>query len=97
MTVTDIDLYLNKLYAYPASLVIFFILSSVLMFNVNFKKSKGAVLIFGILLSVIIYYIYYFFGLLGTNSKVPIIYAIWLPNVIIFLTCLLGLITINEK
>jgi len=97
MTVSDIDLYLNKLYAYPLSLVLFLVLTSILMFNVKFKKSKTAVLIFGILLSVIIYYIYYFFGLLATNNYIPALLAIWLPNLIIFLTCLIGLITVNEK
>jgi len=48
-------------------------------------------------LSVIIYYIYYFFGLLGTNNKVPITVAVWTPNLILFLTCLVGIVNINEK
>ena len=97
MAVSEIDLYLNKIYSFPASIVVFLILTSILMLNVNFKKSKGATLITGILLSVIIYYIYYFFGLLGTNNKVPIVTAVWLPNIIIFLTCLIGIVNINEK
>tara|TARA_Y100000590_G_scaffold329701_1_gene374421 strand:+ start:1152 stop:2237 length:1086 start_codon:yes stop_codon:yes gene_type:complete len=97
MTVSEIDLYLNRVYSLPVSLVIFLILTCILMLNVNFKKSKTAVVIVGILLSVIIYYIYYFFGLLGTNNKVPITVAVWTPNLILFLTCLVGIVNINEK
>tara|TARA_Y100000590_G_scaffold466336_1_gene641344 strand:- start:4743 stop:5447 length:705 start_codon:yes stop_codon:yes gene_type:complete len=97
MTVSDIDIYINKIYSLPASLVIFLVLTSILMLNIDFKKSKSAALIVGILLSVIIYYIYYFFGLLGSNNKVPIIAAIWMPNLILFLTCIVGIININAK
>ncbi len=97
MTVADIDLYLHKIYSLPFNLVIFLILTSILMLNVNFKKSKTAVVIVGILLSVIIYYIYYFFGLLGSNNRVPIALAVWLPNLILFLTCMIGIVNINEK
>ena len=67
------------------------------MFNINFKKSKTLILIVGILLSVIIYYIYYFFGLLGANNKVPTSIAVWMPNLILFLICLMGIVNVNEK
>ena len=53
--------------------------------------------ILGILLSVITYYIYYFFGLLGANNKIPVILAIWFPNLILLLSASLGIIKINEK
>tara|TARA_B100001996_G_scaffold358246_1_gene322682 strand:+ start:141 stop:275 length:135 start_codon:yes stop_codon:yes gene_type:complete len=43
------------------------------------------------------YYIYYFFGLLGANNKLPILIAIWLPNLILFLSCMVGIVNINEK
>tara|TARA_B100001741_G_C16504514_1_gene576429 strand:- start:1157 stop:1360 length:204 start_codon:yes stop_codon:yes gene_type:complete len=67
------------------------------MLNIRHKNSKTFVLISGILLSVIIYYIYYFFGLLGSNNKLPILVAIWMPNLILFLSCLIGIVNINEK
>tara|TARA_B100001250_G_scaffold407818_1_gene429208 strand:+ start:1795 stop:2880 length:1086 start_codon:yes stop_codon:yes gene_type:complete len=97
LNVLDIDIYLNKIFSLPISLVIFSLLSSILMLNIKFKKSKTKMIIVGILLSVIIYYIYYFFGLLGSNNKIPVILAIWLPNLIIFLSCLVGIVNINEK
>ena len=93
----EVDIYLNKIFSIPISLIIFAILSSILMLNVKQKKSKSFILILGILLSVTIYYIYYFFGLLGANNKIPILLAIWLPNLILFLSCMIGLVNINEK
>ena len=93
----EVDIYLNKIFSIPISLIIFAILSSILMLNVKQKKSKSFILILGILLSVTIYYIYYFFGLLGANNKIPILLAIWLPNLILFLSCIIGLVNINEK
>ncbi len=97
MAVLDINMHINKIFSIPVSLVIFSIISSLLMFNINFKKSKTLILIVGILLSVIIYYIYYFFGLLGANNKVPTSIAVWMPNLILFLICLMGIVNVNEK
>ena len=31
------------------------------------------------------------------NNKIPVILAIWLPNLIVFLSCLIGIVNINEK
>jgi len=81
----------------PVSLIIFFVISSILMFNVNFNKSKTLMIIIGILMSVIMYYVYYFFGLLGSNNKIPTLIAIWMPNLILFLVCIIGIVNINEK
>ena len=97
LNTSEVDLYLNKIYSLPVSLVIFALLSSLLMLNIKIKRSKTFILISGILLSVVIYYIFYFFGLLGANNKIPIALAVWLPNVILFLSCMVGIININEK
>ena len=67
------------------------------MFNFKINKSKSLTLTIGILLSVIIYYIYYFFSLMGLNNKVPAVVAVWLPNLILILSCLIGIANINEK
>ena len=97
LNVSDIDIYLHKIFSIPISLVIFALLSSILMFQIKLKKSRSFILILGILLSVSIYYIDYFFGLLGSNNKIPILLAIWLPNFILFLSCMIGIVNINEK
>ena len=93
----DIDIYINKLISLPVSLIIFALFTSILMFNIKIKTSKTFILILGILISVICYYIFYFFGLLGSNDKLPTILATWFPNLILFLSCGIGMININEK
>lgn len=93
----DIDIYINKLISLPVSLIIFALFTSILMFNIKIKTSKTFILILGILISVIFYYIFYFFGLLGSNDKLPTILATWFPNLILFLSCGIGMININEK
>ena len=97
LNIKDIDLHLHKLISFPLSLVIFTILSSILMFSIKFNKSKTFMLILGIILSVIIYYIFYFFSLLGSNNQIPTIAAVWFPNLILFLCCMVGIVNINEK
>ena len=97
LSASEINLYLNKLYSLPISLVIFCLLSSILMLNIKINKSKTFYLILGILISVTAYYIFYFFGLLAANNKIPTILAIWFPNIILLLCCLVGIVNINEK
>jgi len=67
------------------------------MFNTSYNKSKVANLVIGILLSVFIYYINYFFNLMGINEKVPVILSVWFPFIILILLSGIGLVKINEK
>ena len=48
------------------------ILAATLMLNIKHNKSKIFHLIFGILISVIIYYLSFFFEELGKNEQIPI-------------------------
>ena len=97
LSVSDIKIQLNKIFSIPISLVIFTIMSSIIMFNFKISNSKSLTLIIGILMSVIIYYIYHFFSLLGVNNKIPPDVAVWMPNLILILTCMIGIVNINEK
>ena len=73
------------------------ILSATIMMNIKYDKSKVFHLIFGILLSVIIYYIHYFLGVLGKSEKIPITVSIWMPITLLIIISSIGLIRINEK
>ena len=97
LNVSDIDIKIYELILLPVSLMIFCLVSSILMLKVDYKKSVFFALIIGILLSVMIYYIYYFFELLGNNNKIPIFLAVWLPNLLLLLSCMVGIVDINEK
>ena len=64
----------NHLYSvllYPVYLSLMTIFSSVIMLNIKRSKPKIFHIILGVLLSVVIYYINYLFGLLGINGKIP--------------------------
>jgi len=93
----EIESEINKLYALPFYLVIMILISSILMFNVKHNKSKVFNIVLGIFLSVSIYYINYFFNVLGLNERVPVILSVWFPLVILSLIALMGLLKINEK
>ncbi|WP_415321318.1 LptF/LptG family permease [Candidatus Pelagibacter sp. Uisw_092] len=94
---TEIDVHLHKIYSLPLFVTIITILTSIIMFNNKKNKSMIFHLILGVLMSVIIYYLYYLFNLLGENGKMPIIISIYLPFITLFLLALIGLVNLNEK
>ncbi len=96
-TISNINVHIHKLISYPFYLTIMTILGSIVMLNIKRNKSKIFHIILGTLFSVLIYYISYFSGLLGQNEKLPLVFSIWLPLIIITLFCLMGLVRINEK
>jgi lipopolysaccharide export system permease protein len=93
----NINLHNHKIYSYPFYIMLMTILSSVVMSNIKYNKSRIFNLILGILLSVLIYYINYFFNVFGVNEKIPLIFSIWMPIIILTLIVSIGLVRINEK
>jgi lipopolysaccharide export system permease protein len=89
--------YQHKLISYPLYLSIMVCISSILMLNIKYNKSKVFNLVLGILISVIIYYINYFFSVIIETKRIPYIYSIWGPQFILALIVLVGLLRINEK
>ncbi len=94
---TDVKLHLNKLYSLPIYLTLMTIIGSLLMFRLNYIKSKFFLVVIGVIISVIFYYINYFAILFGKNETLPVEVAIWLPQILIFLICALGLTRLNEN
>ena len=94
---SEVSNHQHKIITYPLYLMIMVLLSSIIMFNIKINKTRVFNLILGISLSVIIYYIRYFFNLLGENNQIPIIMSIWFPLIIMLILCSIGLVRINEK
>ena len=94
---TDINSAIQKLLSFPFYLMLMTVLASIIMIKIKHNKSKIFHLIFGILISVIIYYMSFFFEELGKNEQVPISVSIWVPLIIIFLITIISLVRINEK
>ena len=94
---TEIDYHFQKIMAYPFLITIISVLSATLMLNIGYQKQKLYLIVIGIMLSVIIYYINFFFGTMGINEKLPLIISVWTPIFILFIISLIGLVRINEK
>ena len=94
---TEIDYHLHNLIAYPFLITVMTILSAILMLNIRFQKPKIFFIVLGILFSVLIYYVNFFFGALGKNEKLPLLISIWIPIIILTIISTIGMIRINEK
>ena len=93
----EITSHLNKLYSFPVYLSIMSVFSAIIMLNIKRNKPMIYHIISGVLFSVIIYYFYYLFNLLGKNGKIPLMASTWLPLLLLMIFILIGLVRINEK
>jgi lipopolysaccharide export system permease protein len=96
-SVTDLDIHIGMIYAYPFYLTIISILSSIIMMNIRHQKPKIFYISGGIIFSVLIYYISFFFTALGKNEQIPSILSVWLPILLLLIISLLGMVRLNEK
>ncbi len=94
---TEVSLHLNKIYSLPIYLTLTTIIGALLMFKLTYIKSKFFLVVVGVLVSVVFYYINYFSVLFGKNETLPVEVAVWLPQLLILLICTLGLTKINEN
>ena len=93
----EVDSAIQKIFSFPFYLMLMTILSSTIMMNIKQNKTKIFHLIFGILISVIIYYLSFFFEELGKNEQVPVVISIWVPLLMIAIVSMVNLVRINEK
>tara|TARA_B100001057_G_C22867799_1_gene957342 strand:+ start:362 stop:1441 length:1080 start_codon:yes stop_codon:yes gene_type:complete len=93
----EIQIHLLNLFTTPVFYGILTVLSSIIMFNINRNKSLIFHVIFGVLMSVIIYYINFIFNSLGNNGEIPAIASILIPLICLTIFSIIGLIRINEK
>ncbi len=94
---TEIDYHLQRIIAYPFLISVITALTSILMLNLNFQRPKLFFIAIGILLSVCVYYINFFFGAMGKNEKIPLLISIWTPILTLTIISIIGMIRINEK
>ena len=73
------------------------ILGFVIINKLKRVKSKFFLVVFGVFVSVVVYYLNYFSGILGYKGALPIYLSVWLPLLILFLICNIGLVKVNEN
>ena len=96
-SIVNIDAQLYKIILYPVYLTLMTMFSTVIMFGIGYQKKSIYKITLGIFTSVIIYYINYFFNVLGTSEKIPVILSIILPLIILSIINLISIIRLNEK
>jgi len=96
-SLTEIDLQLLKLLAYPLYLVLIAIFSSLIMFRIKRLNTTTIQISFGLFFSVIIYYINNFFLVMGTTERISLILSIIMPLIILILINTFMIYRINEK
>ena len=94
---TDVKVHLNKIYSMPLFYILMTILGFVIINKIKKLNSRFFIIIVGIFISVLVYYLNYFSGLLGNKGALPIYLSVWAPLLVLFLICNIGLIKINEN
>ena len=94
---TDIKIHLNKIYSMPVFYILMTLLGFIIINKLKIYKSRFFIITFGIFISVVVYYLNYFSGVLGNNGTLPIYLSVWTPLLILFLICNIGIIKINEN
>tara|TARA_Y100000591_G_C21749499_1_gene653909 strand:+ start:100 stop:813 length:714 start_codon:yes stop_codon:yes gene_type:complete len=93
----DVSVQINKLTSYPLFLTMMTILSSIIMYNSRNFKNNTLKLVFGLFISVVIYYINNFFYVLGNTEKLSIFNSVWLPLIMLLTINFIYFRRINEK
>jgi len=94
---TDIKIHLNKIYSMPIFYILMTILGFIVINKLKHFKSRFFLIVFGVFISVVVYYLNYFSNILGSNGVLPIYLSVWAPIIILFLLCNIGILKANEN
>ena len=93
----DIDIQLLKLISFPLYLVLMTIFSSIIMLGTKKLKSSILKISIGLFFSVVIYYLFNFFNVLGKTEKIDLFSSVLLPIVLLTIVNSLMIRRFNEK
>ena len=93
----EIFIHLLELSTTPLMYGILSILSAIIMFGMTKTNSLIVHITAGFLISVMIYYIMFFFTSLGNSGTIPVIWSVLFPILVMSIISIIGLININEK
>ncbi len=93
----EIFIHLLKLSTTPLMYGILSVLSAIIMLGIRKNNSIIFHIGAGFLVSVMIYYLMFFFTSLGNSGKIPIYLSVLFPISILSLISIIGLINVNEK
>ena len=93
----EIDIQLLKLISFPIYLMLMTIFSSVIMMSTKELRSSIIKISIGLFFSVIIYYLFNFFNVLGKTEKINIFISVLLPIILLTVVNSLMIRRFNEK
>ena len=96
-SLTEVNMQILKIIAFPIYLVLITILTALIMFKIKRLDTTTFKISLGLFISVIIYYINNFFLVMGNTERIPLIFAIFTPLVILGLFNTFMIYKINEK
>jgi len=96
-SLVEIDIQIIKIITFPVYLVLMTVFSSVIMLNTKQFKSSTLKISIGLFLSVIIYYFFNFFMVLGETEKINLVNSIILPLILLTLINFIMMRKFNDK
>ena len=96
-SITDLNLHLLKIAAFPIYLLLITIFTSLIMFNIKNIKSSTFKISIGLFFSVIIYYLNNFSYVLGETERISLILSVFFPLLILTIINSLMIYKVNEK
>ena len=96
-SLTEINLQFLKILSFPLYLFLVAFFSSLIMFRVKRLHNTTFKISLGLFFSVIIYYINNFFMVMGNTERISLIFAIFIPLILLSIINSLMLNKINEK
>jgi lipopolysaccharide export system permease protein len=96
-SLTEVNLQLIKIFAYPLYMVLITIFTALIMFKIRRQDSTTFKISIGLFISVIIYYINNFFYVMGSSERISLILAVFTPLIILGIVNTIMIYKINEK
>lgn len=96
-SITEVNIQILKIITYPIYFILMTVFSSIIMFNTKKYKSYSLKISVGLFFSVLIYYLFNFFHILGNIEKISLILSISVPLIILSLVNFILLFKLNEK
>ena len=96
-SLTEVNMQILKIITFPLYLILITILTALIMFKIKRLDTTTFKISLGLFISVIIYYINNFFLVMGNTERIPLIFAIFTPLVILGLFNTFMIYKINEK
>ena len=96
-SIIDIDLHLIKISIYPIFLCLMTIFSSLIMIATKYTLNTSLKILFGLFFSVIIYYLNNFSYVLGSTQRLPLVFSLIMPMILLTIINCLMIYKVNEK